>query len=190
MNERQAARVIDLYKEHGTIEAVVSATGLPRSEVTAIVDEIPNREHYRRRGTRPFASPEKLITDLRLAASYEGEPLTVPKYRRAAAELGLASLSTILKTFPDEVSPWARALREAGVKGNPPRGPRKTNITFEQCVDAVAQCWHEIGERPSYDAYLEWSEPLKGRVPSGSTIRLRGWNRVVEAALERLSGVC
>lgn len=182
--------IIEAYKAHGTIDAVVEITGRSREEVVEVVDAIPNREHYRRRGSRTYSSPEKLILDLQRAARHMGEPLTIPKYRTAAKELGLASLNTILKAFPDDVSPWAAALKAAKVEGNPPRGRRKTSVTMEQCVDAVVKCWRELGERPSYDVYVEWCRdypPMKdGGPPSGPTVRLKGWNQVVEAALAQL----
>lgn len=183
--------IIDLYKTHGTIDAVVERVELPRKLVAAIVDEIPNREAYRRRGQMLSRSREELLADLHRAKAHAGEPLTIPGYRAAAKALGLASYDTQIRCFEeeDDEHPWAHALAVAQIKGNPPQGKRP-RISPEQCIAAVAQCITEHGgHRVSYDNYREWAS-FTPSAPSGPTVRKAlGWNAAVEAAFDRLASV-
>lgn len=189
--ESERERIIALYKEHGTIDAVLAQVDLPRSLVTPIVNAIPNRESFRRRGTYQTYSREELISTLQQAAQYSGEPLTIPGYRKAAKALRLPSYDTHIRFFsleePDE--PWLAALEAAGIAGNAARGRRANATTLEQCVAAVAQCIADnAGDRVSYDDYCKWDD---GRdVPSGPTVRsIIPWNTAVELALDSLASV-
>lgn len=189
--EQLREEIIACYKTHGTIDAVLDEIALPRRIVAAIVDEIPNREAYRHRGASNSRPREDLIADLRRAKELAGEPLTIPGYRAAAKELGLASYDTQIRCFEaeDDEHPWAHALKVAGIRGNPPQGKRP-RITPEQCIDAVVQCINEHGgQRVSYDAYREWATFTPG-APSGPTVRKAlGWNAAVEAAFDRIASV-
>lgn len=174
--------IIDLYKEHGTIEAVYEQVNLPRPLISAIVGTIPNRESFRRRGTYVTRTPESLLEDLQRAAKLKGEPLTIPAYRDAARELGLASLDTHVAMFGS----WPDALSEAGIEGNEPRGARDDSISLEECVSAVALCWRSLGHRPSYEAYCRYAQDNDS--PSGGSVRNKAdsWNNAVELAHQRL----
>lgn len=189
--EQRRDGIIACYKQHGTIDAVVAHFELPRRIVAAIVDEIPNREAYRRRGVSLVRPREELLSDLQRAKAHAGEPLTIPGYRDAAKALGLASYDTQIRCFEaeDPVHPWAHALKVAGIKGNPPQGKRP-RITPEQCIDAVVRCITEHGgQRVSYDAYREWATFTPG-APSGPTVRKAlGWNAAVDKAFDKLASV-
>lgn len=189
--ENSRARIIALYKERGSIDEVHAEVALPRDLVTAIIDEIPNRESYRRRGDPAVYSRDDLIAALRQAAQEMGEPLTVPNYRTAARRLGLPTLNIQVRHFSREAdeatgSWWLAALNAAGVKGNLPRGRRASTLTEDDCIAAVTRyvAAHD-GQRGSYDGYCKWAA-TRGE-PSGSALRLRlPWNELVNTALDRV----
>lgn len=182
-------RVVQLYKSHGTIDAVAEQIPLPRQMISQMVSEIPNRESYRRRGNRSLRAPEEIVPDLQRAAKAKGEPLTTTAYAQAARELGLAAYMTVIRSFRavDAKHPWAAALKAAGVQGNEPRGRYKTSYTPEECVSAVSECLLAHGsERVSYDVYCEWAPGRE--LPSGPTVRsLVGWNQAVDDAFELMA---
>lgn len=181
--EEQRGRIIELYKQHGTIDAVIDETSLPRNLIAPIVDTIPNREAYRHRGAYQTRADEDLIADLRIAAEHGGEPLSSMVYQALAPQHGLASYDTVVRAFKT----WPLALEAAGIQGNEPRGRRPNTITPEQCVEAVTQCLRDHdGQRVSYLTYRAWA---RGKaVPSGPTVRKRvRWNEAVEQALDKLA---
>lgn len=129
--------VFNLYREHGTVEAVADALGVPRHEVSPIIDEMPLRQVYRHKGSAPTVyTDEELLNILREAAKVCGEPLTLPAYHREAPKHGWPAALTITQRF----GTWEKACKLAGVKVNKSTGPRKGSITVDQCLIALRLC--------------------------------------------------
>lgn len=189
--DEQRERIIELYKEHGTVDAVVAIVELPRRPVSAIINTIPNRQMYRRQGTQISYSREELCGFLRQAAEYAGEPLTIPGYREAAVALGLPSYNTHIRHFSreDPDTPWQTALKVAGVRWNEPRGRRGATVTAAQRSAALRLYMAENGGDTSYQGYSDWAAG-RDDVPSGSNMRaIRPWNEIVAQALDTTHGV-
>lgn len=187
--EQRREEIIALYKRHGTIDAVYAEVRpIPRKLISEIVATIPNRESFRRRADPLAKSREELQADMQRAAVLYGEPMTIPKYRRAQRELGLATDRTQVRFYSQEDpdTPWHTAVTSAGVKANDSRGRRANSISAEDCINAVALCLSEIGTEASYDDYTAWARG-RGGVPSGPTVRNTvGWGLAKELALEKL----
>lgn len=165
-----------LYKEHGTVEAVADALGVPRHEVSPVIDEMPLRQVYRRKGSAPQIYDRKQLTAvLKKAAKICGEPLTLPAYHKVAPEEGWPAALTITQVF----GTWEEACKEAGVKVNPSTGPRAGSYTVEDCLVALRVCKADLiasGEitedgAPSYERYMKWANA--NQQPSGSTVRVK-----------------
>lgn len=185
--EEQREHIIELYKEHGTVDAVQAIVKLPRKPVSAIINSIPNREAYRRQGTQVSYGREELCAFLRRAAEHSGEPLTIPGYRQAASALGLPSYNTYIRHFAAEgqETPWQTALAAAGVKGNDPRGRRRTTVTDQARIIALRRYMDDTGGDTSYQGYSDWAATHPD-VPSGPNMRVvRPWRELVAAALDR-----
>lgn len=175
--------VIALYKEHGTIEAVLEHADLPRSEVAEIVASLPDREAYRRRGNHGYSQAE-LIGHLHIAKSNLGEPLGRLAYRDFASGAGLASDITQAKHFGS----WPLALRAAEIEGNPSTGRAYSSLTPDECLQALSECIIDNGGKwVSVRTYEAWA---KGRdVASAASIRniIGRWSDAVQQAMERLA---
>lgn len=181
------AEVERLYMRYGTIDEVAARITISRQAITTVVNAMPDREAYRRTGTRPSKLREELIDDLQRAARLKGEPLGIPTYRSAAKVLGLVAYDTIVKFFSleDPEQPWLAALDAAEIEGFAPKGKRPS-ITAERCIEAVMQFVTETGgRRRPFREYDAWA--LERPVPSGATVRKRvGWSTAMSEALARL----
>lgn len=182
-------RVWDLYREYGTVDAVAEALDVPRSEISPIVDEMPLRQLYRRRGSpAPVYDRETLGRALKEAAKVCGEPLTLPAYHKVAPEYGWPAALTITKEF----GTWEAACKYAQVKANPSTGTRKGSYTVDDCLAALRTCRAdliqkgEIGDEgvPSYERYCKWARA--NQQPSGPTVRNKvgAWREAIRLAFE------
>lgn len=169
-------KVWALYREHGTVEKVAEAMGMPRSQVAPIIDQMPLRQVFRRKGTPASVySRDELLGVLRAAGKVCGEPLTLPAYHAAAPTHEWPSALTITQVF----GTWEEGCKEAGVAANKSTGPRKGSYTVEDCLVALRACRADLvdtGEiapdgAPSYDRYCKWAKPNKQ--PSGPTVRVK-----------------
>lgn len=172
----------DLYKEHGSVKAIMDITGLSRSEVSGVVAEMPDRAKYRRQaGIKATYSTDKLISDMQTAADVLGEPLSGLKYQSVAKELGLAAYYTQKAAFGG----WDAACAAAGIAYNPPRGRRPDSITLNDCIIAIEQCFLQFQRRVSYDTYALWAR--NNEFPSGPSVRLHGrWSDIAAIAENNL----
>ena len=175
-NKPDTERVESLYKKYGTVDAVVDELGLHRAEVSRIVDKMPFRQIYMRKGSPPKAYTRKELLDvLKEAAKICGEPLTLPNYHKEAPSRGWPAALTITRTF----GTWENGCKEAGVKANPSTGPREGSYTEEDCLLALRICRAdliELGEipengAPSYERYVDWARA--NQQPSGPTVRAK-----------------
>lgn len=180
--------IIALYKELGSVDAVLGRINCSRALITEIVSDIPDRENYQGRRADRLYSKEEYLRAVRRAAEVKGEPLTIPGYREVAQAEGLPSIGALLRFFQtQDGSPWELALTVAGIKGNPSRGRASRAITPERCITSVVECIVDQGQRPTYKQYYDWSKQGKER-PSGPTVRNKvGWNKAVKEALDRLA---
>lgn len=165
-----------LYREHGTVEAVASALDKPRSEISLIIDQMPLRQIYRRKGIPPRAyTKAELKGVLKEAAQICGEPLTLPAYHKEAPKNGWPAALTITQAF----GTWEVACHEAGVAVNASTGPRRGSISVEDCLIALRTCRADLidtGEippagAPSYERYVKWAKA--NHKPSGPTVRVK-----------------
>jgi hypothetical protein len=163
-----------LYRDHGTVEAVAEAMKLPRSEVAPIIDKMPRRQVYRRKGTPASVyTRDELLSVLRAAAKVCGEPLTLPAYHKHAPSHGWPSALTVTQMF----GTWEAACTQAGVQANKSTGVRKGSYTVEDCLSSLRLCRADLiqtGEikthgAPSYDRYNRWARD--NHKPSGPTVR-------------------
>lgn len=168
--------VWNLYMDHGTVDAVAEALGVPRHEVSPIIDEMPLRQFYRHKGSAPTVYTDKqLKAVLREAAKVCGEPLTLPAYHKAAPKHGWPAALTITS----RLGTWEEACKKAKVKVNKSTGPRKGSITVEKCLVALRVCRADLissgeipeGIEPSYERYVKWARANKQ--PSGPTVRAK-----------------
>lgn len=158
----------DLYKRHGTIEKVVAETGIQRDVVSHILNEMPLRQIYRRKGEGSEYEKDDLLNALREAADICGEPLTIPAYRQFAPKKKWPADLTVKRAFGS----WADACKAAGVKANPAEGPRKNAYTEADCLNSLRICAAEHdGRIPSYGEYTKWAREHKQ--PSGPTVRVK-----------------
>lgn len=180
-------RIWDLYRKHGTVEAVADALDLPRHEVSPIIDAMPLRQVYRHKGSAPIIYDEEDLKQvLREAAKVCGEPLTLPAYHKAAPKYGWPSALTITQRFKT----WEEACKAAGVKVNRSTGPRKGSISIEDCLVALRICRADLiklneipeGGEPSYERYVKWARA--NSQPSGPTVRSKigPWKAALELA--------
>lgn len=179
--EKRHDEIIKTYKEVGNVEDVAAAFQLPPIYISRIVDTIKLRELYRRRGRAEPKSEDDMEEALRRAADAQGEPLTIPAYRKVAKALMLPADRTLVKHY----GTFQAACEKAGVKCNPARGPRKKSITKGQCIEAVRECHRQLGKRPSYAEYTAWAKN-EGK-PSGPTVRAKcgSWGAAYRAAFAR-----
>jgi hypothetical protein len=127
----------ELYEKYGTVEAVADKLGVPRHEVSPIIDEMPLRQVYRRKGSAPIVYTDKqLLTVLKKAAKICGEPLTLPAYHKVAPRHEWPAALTITQRF----GTWEKACNKAKVKVNHATGPRKGAISVEKCLVALRLC--------------------------------------------------
>lgn len=179
--------VWNLYRKHGTIEAVADELGVSREEISPIVNQMPLRQLYRRRGAPPPSYNRKdLAVVLREAANVCGEPLTLPAYHKVAPKHGWPAALTITKEFDT----WEAACKYANVKANPSTGTRKGSYTVEDCLVALRICRSDLIEReeltedgaPSYERYSKWAR--ENHQPSGPTVRNKvgAWREAIRQA--------
>lgn len=170
----------NLYREHGTVEAVVDRIGIPRQAVSAVIDGMPLRQVYRRKGILPAYKKEILKKALKAAAEVCGEPLTIPAYRLEAPSHGWPADLTITKAFGS----WGEACAAAGVTFNTPKGAQRGSYGRGDCVKALRLCKAELGDVPSYERYSVWAR--ENRQPSGSTVRVKigPWREALQAAFD------
>lgn len=162
-----------LYEEWGTVEAVADKLGVPRHEVSPIIDEMPLRQVFRRKGSAPVVySDKQLLAILKKASKVCGEPLTLPNYHREAPKHGWPAALTITQRF----GTWEEACKLAGVKVNKATGRRKGSITVEKCLVALRLCradftreaidynerYRELKEKPADDLTSEETVIVKG----------------------------
>jgi hypothetical protein len=177
----------ELYRKYGTVDAVAIELGMAREEIGPVIDEMPLRQLYRRRGSPPPAyDRESLAKALKDAAKVCGEPLTLPAYRQEAAKHGWPAAHTITKEFDT----WEAACDYAKVKANPSIGPRKGSYTVEDCLVALRICRSDLIDReeldadgaPSYERYCKWARET-GQ-PSGPTVRnkIGAWREAIRLA--------
>lgn len=176
-----------LYRDHGTVEAVAEALGVARADVAPIIDKMPRRQVYRRKGipTSVYTADE-LVEVLKAAAKVCGEPLTLPAYHKHAPSHGWPSALTITQMF----GTWETACTEAGVKANKSTGTRKGSYTVEDCLSSLRLCRADLidsGEikthgAPSYDRYNKWAQA--NHKPSGPTVRAKigKWSEALSMA--------
>lgn len=178
VHETSNDAVWTLYREHGTVEAVAEATGLPRHEISKIIDKMPLRQIYRRKGSPTTYDEEFRRQCLREAAEICGEPLTIPAYRLEAPKRGWPSDHTHVHAH----GTFEAACTAAGVKANPSEGPRKGAYTVEDCLTSLRFYFAEIGKEPSYERYCDWAR-ANGQI-SGSTIRVKvgSWRKALQQA--------
>lgn len=169
-------KIEELYREHGTVEAVADLLGVPRGVVSEVVDEMPLRQIYRRKGSPPTSYDRlSLIEILKKAAVVCGEPLTLPAYHKVAPKYKWPAALTITRAF----GTWEAACNAAGVKVNPATGPRKGSYSVQDCLVALRVCRaalieaREISESgaPSYERYVKWARA--NQQPSGPTVRAK-----------------
>lgn len=179
-----------LYQDLGSVARVAKKTKLPHHQVADVVNQMPLREIYRRKGEPSSYPKDKIIAALREAAKTCGEPLTIACYRKAAGPTrneageivnpgpGWPADLTITRAFGS----WQAACEAAGVKYNPPKGPQKGATTADECIIAVRLCASEIGKVPSYAAYSKWAR--ENRQPSGPTVRVKvgPWRQALKEA--------
>lgn len=184
-------QIWDLYKKHGTVEAVADELGVSRHEVSPVIDEMPQRQVYRHKGSAPTIYSNKRLKEvLKEAAKVCGEPLTLPAYHRAAPTHSWPAALTITQRF----GTWEAACKSAGVKVNPSTGPRKGSISIDQCLKALRICRADLiasndippGGEPSYERYVKWAR-ANGQ-PSGPTVRAKvgPWSKALEMAYAEL----
>lgn len=180
-------RVWDLYRKHGTVEAVADELGLPRHEVSPIIDEMPLRQVFRHKGSAPtMYSDDELLDVLREAGKICGEPLTLPAYHKEAPKHNWPAALTHTLRF----GTWEAACKKAGVKVNKSTGPRKGSVSVEDCLIALRVCRADLidageipeGGEPSYERYVKWARANKR--PSGPTVRVKvgPWRKALEMA--------
>lgn len=176
MPNKPDKKVEELYKKYGTVEAVSDELDISKAEVSRIVDQMPFRQIYRRKGSPPKQyEREELLEVLKEAGKICGEPLTLPAYHKEAPKRKWPAALTITHAF----GTWETACKEAGVKVNPATGPRKGSYTEEDCLVALRVCRAELiasGElpengAPSYERYVEWARA--NQQPSGPTVRAK-----------------
>lgn len=182
-------KVEKLYREHGTIDAVAEALEVPRSDVSAIINEMPLRQLYRRRGSpTPVYDRDTLSMALKEAAEVCGEPLTLPAYHKVAPDYGWPAALTVTKEF----GTWQAACEYAGVKANPATGPRKGSYTAQDCLVALRVCRTDLIQKgeipedgaPSYERYCKWARA--NQQPSGPTVRNKvgAWREAIKLAFK------
>lgn len=180
-------QIWDLYRKHGTVDAVAEAVDLPRHEVSPIIDEMPLRQVHRHKGSAPtMYTDDELLSVLKEAAKVCGEPLTLPAYHKAAPTHGWPAALTITQRF----GTWEKACKKAGVKVNKSTGPRKGAISIEDCLIALRICRADLivlkeipeGGEPSYERYVKWARA--NSKPSGPTVRSKigPWKMALELA--------
>lgn len=174
----QKDKIWECYRDRGTIEAVADELGLPRPQVAQVVNEMPLRQIYRRKGETRAYDRDRIISVLRQAAKVCGEPLTIPNYRSQAPAHKWPTDLTVIRAF----GTWEKACEAAGVKANPSQGPRKGAYTAEDCIIAVRLCSADIGSVPSYERYVKWARA--NRQPSGATVRVKvgPWREALKQA--------
>lgn len=175
--------IVASYKKLGNVTMVATELNLPYAEVSTVVQTMPDRELYRRRGQQDGYDKEELKDFLRTAAqTVTGNdfPLTIPAYRAIAPQLGLPSVEVYIRAFDS----FANACAAAGVKHNPAKeGTRQ--YSDEDCDKAIRLCAKELGKRPSYRMYEEWAKDRD--MPSGPTIRARNkgkWSPAIKKAFD------
>lgn len=137
MTEPTNQKIWELYEKHGTVEKVADILGVPRHEVSPIIDEMPLRQVFRRKGSASVLyTDDQLLDILRKAAKVCGEPLTLPNYHAKAPSEGWPAALTVTSRF----GTWEEACKLAGVKVNKATGPRKGSITVEKCLVALRLC--------------------------------------------------
>lgn len=187
--ENNRDEIFRLYRLMGTIDGVADELGVDRKEVGPIINEMPLRQVYRRKGSPPqIYNRDFLIEVLQKAAKACGEPLTLPAYHKVAPDFGWPAALTITKEF----GTWESACKAAGVKVNPSTGPRKGSITIEDCLIALRVCKSDLIEQgeipedgaPSYERYCKWAK--ENRHPSGPTIRVKvgPWREALQMAYD------
>lgn len=135
--EPTTEEIWELYEEYGTVKAVADKLGVPLHEVSPIIDEMPLRQVYRRKGSAPTVYTDKqLLAILKKAAKVCGEPLTLPSYHREAPKHGWPAALTITQRF----GTWEEACKLGGVKVNKATGPRKGAMTLDDCLKALRLC--------------------------------------------------
>lgn len=174
--ERRREEIEQAYRQHGNVEDTADDIDLPMTYIAEVVRAMPDRELHRRRNTPQQRTDAELIRDLQRAARVEGEPLTIPAYRRAATALRLASYDTHAKRWGD----WQSACKAAGVKCNPGTGRRADSYSREDAVAWVRRYIVDTGET-TYTGYAGWARG--GDAPSGETVRKFGWRDVLAEAL-------
>lgn len=180
-------RIWELYRKHGTVEAVADEMGLPRHEVSPIIDSMPLRQVFRHKGSAPtMYTDQELLDVLKEAGVVCGEPLTLPAYHKEAPKHGWPAALTHTQRF----GTWEAGCNLAGVKVNKSTGPRKGSITVEDCLVALRVCRADLiagdeipeGGEPSYERYVKWAR-ANGQ-PSGPTVRSKvgPWRTALEMA--------
>jgi hypothetical protein len=157
-----------LYEKHGTVEAVAKRIKFPRADIAKVIEAMPLRQIYRRKGETAWELPNaEILAALREAAKVCGEPLTIPAYREQAPKHGWPADLTVVRPY----GTWQAACEAAGVKANESEGPRRGAITLEDCIEALRDCASELGATPSYETYSKWAK--KNHRPSGPTVRVK-----------------
>lgn len=168
----------ELYREHGTVEAVVEKTEIPRLYVARVIADMPLRQVYRRKGENKSYERSQIVESLRAAAKVCGEPLTIPAYRKEAPKQGWPADLTVIRAF----GTWEDACKASRVKANPSEGPRKGSYTADDCISAVRICAAELDHVPNYEQYVQWARA--NRQPSGATVRVKvgPWREALKLA--------
>lgn len=167
------------YREHGTVDAVIEKTGVERYIASIVLDQMPLRQVYRRKGSPQTYDSAFLNSCLQEAGEICGEPLTIPAYRKEAPKRGWPSDLTHVQAH----GTWEKACKAAGVEANPSEGPRAGAFTIEDCLtDLRAYSSAHEGKEPSYERYCEWAR--KTGAISGSTIRVKlgSWRKALQQA--------
>jgi hypothetical protein len=135
---------------------------------------------------RTFSDTD-LLAALREASlsSAMPSPMATEDYDRwAAADNSRPAAITIA----GHLGGWRPALIAAGLPANTSRR-KPGSLTAEVCVEAMADCWREVGSPPSMAVYSRWQENRPG-APGADMVRarLRSWTDAKLAAYPQVHG--
>lgn len=176
-----------------------AAVGLPIPTIKRyLTREVPDWKVLTRlpRNVSKRFSAQEMITSLRDATDDRRKPLTTSAYAEfVVARPALADgrprpgVQAMILRFGS----WNAAVTAAGLVANPQGGPAK-EFDATDAVNAVVECWRELGQPPSAAAYDRWQVGKTGR-PSAATARklfdswpslqIRAWQVVHGALLDQ-----
>lgn len=178
-----------------SVAATASAADLPRSVVKRYLDaEVPDWAVLTRlpRDAAKKYSLDDLLVSLRGSAQDKEIALTTAAYSTyvlAHPQLDDGRARPGVQAMILRFGSWNAAVTAAGLKANPHGGPKKS-FDAADAVNAVVECWREIGKPPSNAAYDAWQTGRDGR-PSAATARklFDSWLSLVLRSWQVVHGV-